>query len=580
MREELFRELERHTERITSRLRGATTSSVLNWATHELWVLSTKGIGATGLSSPAKQVFHLHGLVLVTPPVEPRDLDEQAWRSLKEDVEGAYRQYLRMFFPTQEEIARLGNEWAKKREVASYVYLDRSNTFPLLNRAQVLERAHQLCGGFDSVVTAALGLSTAEIMGMSDWVWTNHEERLGAIAMLVQQIEIERENWAKSGESIDQARARIAKGPNADLGRRMAEALALKDVVDEAAMVSAFGAERSAAFKRFFASERGLSTPFRLLGDENPAEARPLIRDEVGRLHCPTPQMVLLAALARLDGTLRASDHEEAYYKNRDKVLASQTAVLLRSFFGGGAVVLDSVYRGTDGRDENDVFAQVSSDCLAVEAKAKRSRMPPRDPDMAFTKIEQDFKHDGGIQGGFNQANALRRYLLAPGSKNLFTKGGKVALTLDSPPSDVIPIVVTWDSWGALATNLTMMLQKDAQDPFPWVVSLDQLQLVLEAFRHEKKEASEFLRFLGERQRIHGHVHTTDELEIVGTFLENDGFPPEFTAEKTVVMLTAESARIFDRIEAEKLGIPIPEDKPIRFWDIGSEIKRLPRPEP
>src|SRR5262249_33889426 len=153
---------------------------------------------------------------------------------------------------------------------------------------------------------------------------------------------------------------------------------------------------------------------------------------------------MLLAALAKLDGTLRASSQEQAYYKNRDKLLASQTATLLRSFFGSSAVVLESVCRGPDGRDENDVFAKVDTECLAVAAKARRSRMPPRAPDMAFTKIEQDFNHDGGIQGGFNQAMALRRSLLAPGTKGLFNKGGRIVLTLDSPPRDVIPIVVTW----------------------------------------------------------------------------------------------------------------------------------------
>jgi hypothetical protein len=82
---------------------------------------------------------------------------------------------------------------------------------------------------------------------------------------------------------------------------------------------------------------------------------------------------------------------------------------------------------------------------------------------------------------------------------------------------------------------------------------------------------------LRDRQRIHGHVHTTDELEVVGTFLENDGFPAEFTADKTVVMLTADSARIFDRIEAEKRGVQLPPREPIRFWDIGSKIKEMLR---
>lgn len=575
MREQLFRQLERHTEAIICRLRGASTSSVLKWAAHELWLLSTKGITATGLSSPAKQVFHLLGLMLATPAVDPHDLDERGWRSLKKEIEGAFRQYTRMYFPTRAEIVRSGPKWAKIRQVAMNVYLDRMNTYPLLNRTQLIERAHELCDGFDAVVLSELGLSTAKVMEMCDWVWRNQEDRLNAIGALLGEAAIEWEQWKKSGEGLDQARDRIAGGPRADLGKKLTEAMQLQNVVDEDAMRAVFGSERVALLNRHFASERGAAARFRLPGDANPAEERPLMRDEFNRLICPNPLMVLLAALARLDGILRASDQREAYLRNRDKVVAAKSAALLRAFLGPEALVLEGVYRGPDGRDENDVLARIDADYLAVEAKAKRSRMPPRDSDMAFAKIEQDFRHEGGIQGGFEQAKALRRYLLAPGSKNLFNRGGRAILSVDQPPRDVIPIVVTWDSWGALATDLTMMLQRAAEESLPWVVSIDQFELALEGFRHDGKTAADFLRFLRERQRVHGHVHTADELEVVGVFLENDGFPPQFTAENTVVMLTAESARIFDRIEAEKRGVELPPRKPLQLWDVGSKIREL-----
>jgi hypothetical protein len=126
-----------------------------------------------------------------------------------------------------------------------------------------------------------------------------------------------------------------------------------------------------------------------------------------------------------------------------------------------------------------------------------------------------------------------------------------------------------------LGTDLTLLLQKLPIDPFPWVVSVDQLELALEGFRHEGKSPADFLRFLHERQRLHGHVLTADELEIVGAYLENNGFSPEWSAEKTVVVLTAQSARLFDRIEAEKRGAPMPAVKPIKLWDVSQQMREI-----
>lgn len=106
-------------------------------------------------------------------------------------------------------------------------------------------------------------------------------------------------------------------------------------------------------------------------------------------------------------------------------------------------------------------------------------------------------------------------------------------------------------------------------------MSIDQLELTLGGFRHEGKGSDDLLRFLHERQPLHGHVNTADELEVVGTFLENDGFSPEWSAEKTVVVPTAESARLFDRIEAEKRGVPLPAAKPIKLWDVSQPMREI-----
>lgn len=575
MRDDLFRKLEAHTTSLVERLKRARTSSVLQWVADELTVLRDQGSQATGLSSPLKQLFHLLGLMLVTPSERDELLTNRAWATVKAELQGAFLQYMWMFFPTKEEARQSGPQWAEVRQVAMAVYLERTNSYPLLTRQQLADRISELFTRFDPVVLPGIGLTTSQLVGVADWIWRSQEERLQALFEPLGELHDQWERWKASGESLEQVQARVRSGSSADLPERLAEAFGLRNVVNEAVLGQAFGEGVADRFLREFSTERGRETGFRLLGDENPAESRPLIRAEDGRLFCVTPQMLLLAILARLQALLAASTEAVAYYRHRDKLLASKAAALMRDFLGGQHPVYESVFRTAQSRDENDVAVRIGTEFLAVEAKAMQTKVPPRDPDRAFRQIEQDFRARGGIQGGYEQAIGLRNYLMAPCSKDLYDERGRVALTVPQAPQDVVPVIVTWDSWGALASDLTLLLQKGAADPFPWVVSIDQLELALEGFRHEGKGPEDLLRFLHERQRLHGHVNTADELEIVGAFLENDGFSPEWSAENTVVTPTAESARLFDRIEAEKRGVVLPAGKPIKLWDVSESMREL-----
>lgn len=575
MRDDLFRKLEAHTTNLVEHLKRFRASSVLQWVADELTVLRDRGIQATGLSSPLRQLFHLLGLMLVTPAERDELLDNRTWATIKAELEGAFWQYAWMFFPTEEEARQSGPDWAKVRQVAMAVYLERTNAYPLLTRQQLAERISDLFTRFDPVVLAGTGLATSQLVELADWVWRNQEERLQALFEPLGELHDEWERWKKSGERLEQVQARVRSGSSADLPQWLADAFALRNVVDETALAQAFGDGVAERFLQEFSTERGRETGFRLLGDENPAEVRPLIRAEDGRLFCVTPQMLLLAILARLHALLAASGEAAAYYRHRDKLLANKAATVLRDFLGAQHPVYESVFRTAQSRDENDVAVEIGAEFLAVEAKAMQTKVPPRDPDRAFRQIEQDFRARGGIQGGYEQAIALRDYLIAPGSKDLYDDRGRVMLTVRQPPQEVVPVVVTWDSWGALGTDLTLLLQKGPAAPFPWVVSIDQLELALGGFRHRGRGPEDLLRFLHERQRLHGHVNTADELEIVGTFLENDGFSPEWSAEKTVVVPTAESARLFDRIEAEKRGVTLPPVKPIKLWDVSQQMREI-----
>lgn len=65
---------------------------------------------------------------------------------------------------------------------------------------------------------------------------------------------------------------------------------------------------------------------------------------------------------------------------------------------------------------------------------------------------------------------------------------------------------MTRDIFGALATNLALLLEKDAADSYPWW------------------GPTEFRKYLEQRIVLHGKVFSDDELDYAGYFIRHGSF--------------------------------------------------------
>ncbi|HAR9023045.1 TPA: NERD domain-containing protein, partial [Salmonella enterica] len=108
-----------------------------------------------------------------------------------------------------------------------------------------------------------------------------------------------------------------------------------------------------------------------------------------------------------------------------------------------------------------------------VEAKASPRRAPLREPARAYIRIRDDFKRKSGIQSASEQANNLRNLIINNEKTPLYDKKGNLLYTINRCDYDnIYCICVTKDDFGMLATNLTLMLEKKEDEPYPWVICI------------------------------------------------------------------------------------------------------------
>ena len=90
----------------------------------------------------------------------------------------------------------------------------------------------------------------------------------------------------------------------------------------------------------------------------------------------------------------------------------------------------------------------------------------------------------------------------------------------------------------AIATNLALLLEKEPTEPFPWAVSVSDLETILGGFSHVEKTFEDVLKFLRDRSKLHGIVLSTDELEFAGVFLRYGNFD-KFLSQKDAKIFLA-----------------------------------------
>ena len=208
---------------------------------------------------------------------------------------------------------------------------------------------------------------------------------------------------------------------------------------------------------------------------------------------------LLGAILSQSEEFLANGPSRAKFFRSRDKILEEQTTLALRRILRGKTEVHRNLFESPDLQREHDLVILTDEICLFVETKATPPAEPFRDPEKAFTRLRRSFRSDTGIQKAYEQSLSLYR-MVRKGQMTLYDRTGSKVLQLPRTVSDrAFCVCVTNDSFGPIATFLSLLLRKKADDPYPWVVSILDLQQIAEMWEGFRWDGRQLKSYLSQR---------------------------------------------------------------------------------
>jgi hypothetical protein len=298
-----------------------------------------------------------------------------------------------------------------------------------------------------------------------------------------------------------------------------------------------------------FTVQRGEAPEIRYPTEQSILETRPLIRLSDTDAFCPFVNALFTALLLVGERTLLQSPAREHFLRARDRALEDEALQKFGAFLTPKASIWSGVYETPDCQYEHDVIVSDAGLYLIIEAKAAQPVEPFRDPDKAFHRLRDAFKADKGIQKAYEQGNRIVRKLKDGVVVPLYDARGREVGRL-SPDESKLPlsVCVTRDDFGALATNLALLLEKGVDDSYPWVVNIIDLASLAEAWSYFGWGPTELRRYLEQRVLLHGKVFSDDELDYAGYFTKHGSFESAITTSADLLQLSPDYSSVFDNL--------------------------------
>lgn len=553
-------------------LAGRAATDVLVWLANTTFQLApVETTRAFGLQSPVRQMYYLTGLALTTP--EP---PEHGWTD--EDLAEAhvllgriYDAYLEMQLACIE-AAESGTDVERRWRVAVPSFVSYFYAGVIASTDQLLARVEDTLVPFDDVLERVAGLSATDALRATIWIGERLQRQLDAYTTVIRvSLAVAREGHAR-GWSPGRIQRELRRDPrirtiDADPSTAPVRGGASPYHVPWRDARAELGANRADAYARLFAVARGEHRAFTYPTERNPAERAPLVWVEGGQaVACASGHMLATAVLDALGDLLVSAGPDVAarFYRVRDRALERRTSDALRTLTPAAAqaVVYENLAETPTGQHEHDAVLVAGRGVLVVEAKAGRLREPLRDPLRAYPRLRDDFRAAGGIQKAFEQGERIRRAVdVDRRDVALYDSGGAERVRVMPGAVDRVRCMcVTGDEYGALAADLTLLLDKEADVPYPLAINVFDLEALVDAFARKGWGPSELLRYVDERGLLHGHVVSADELEIAAVFLLYGGLGPLREAMARFpgarVQMRADCAWVFDAIFRERQGGP------------------------
>ncbi|MCE9656248.1 hypothetical protein LPC13_13315 [Clostridium celatum] len=536
------------------------------------------------LSSPYKQYMYLAGLIVSTDEKKCIDLKQEDFNKAKSMLEDISNFYALLFLPSEEEIKNdmLTKEWIEARKVSMPVFLDYFNTTILNYEEQQEKRIRRWFESYNDFFKGEYKFSVTELLEIYNFIINNIRDTLDKIHKYRDNIVESREKWLKSvenGINIKEATSLIDKNSLAKSYHNFMENVCNINRVSIKKLNDKFGEEVIRSFLNIFSITRK-NREFKYYTEENPFELAPLLRNGDKYIFCPVYKQLLNAIFKFLYSELEKGTEKNKFYKKRDMEAEKEAEELLKNIFGNEGKYFSSVFETKDSHNEHDLLVLYNDILIIGEVKAAKVKEPFRNPDKAYTRIKRDFKSDKGIQKAYNQGLNLKQLILSQEKTTLYNKQGSKIIEINRDDYKKIYIFcITAENYSILATQLTLLLEKPRNEPYPWVCNLYDLDTICNAFKFKSWDSDKFLKYIDDRTELHENLFTTDELEICGYYLQEGNFDKiknKIANKNDIIHLTPDMANIFDDIYYKQKGLDMtPHEYNISFNSIKDMLKNI-----
>jgi SEC-C motif len=510
------------------------------------------------LTSKVRQVFFLLGLMLTTE--EPKEKNDFG-KEIAEILESIFNKYFFMFLKHSKDTPNLTKEVFEQQGMVMQYFLNYFNTGLLASYEQVSDRITKYLTPFDKELKELLGLSASESLEIANFLFEFLQKQMDDTLNSYQEMnelwkevirKVEINNWDE-----EKLKKEMSKPKNFNLAKRAFDGPRNLCKIPYKEIEKQFGVEKSKAFWRNYVSKRGEFKNFQYVTERNLADEKTLFEVENGVAFCLAGN-VLFWAILRVCEQVLLKNNKKSYLIKRGELFESQVEKIFSDYFPKTAIILSGVFETPELNNEHDLIIVWEKRLFIIEAKSTPPQEPFRDPERAFVRIRGDFKDKTGIQGAFNQAIRIQRKLRKGEKVELFGEKRNLLMTLlPNEIKNIYCICLTRDDFGPLATDLSLLLEKDSSEPFPWVIDIFSLETFFTAWKYFNWNPYKFCEYLNQRKNLHGKIVSGDELEVAGFFIKHgtlDYLVKMFKEGVNKIVLNHEYSDVFDEIYAINYG--------------------------
>ncbi len=507
------------------------------------------------LSSPQRQLYFLGGLLVTSSPTNGLDnmYSPEKWNKIIELLNDIEKEYDKTFFPKENE--EIDEKWKHIRNVALPSFLSYFNQGPLNYEEQTINWTSDLYSQLDEIILKETKLKTIDFIQFYDNLDSYVQKNFGSFSPKA-EVRPDWKNYTKI-EMVNTAPPELGYFPDE-------QQWAMYHFIADQGMISRFLPSELVSDNLSIDSVNTIINLLKCSRVEsdfiyytstkpgNPLYEKPIIDIGNGMFQVFEVKQVMHAIENLLETICsKTVPNSTKLIDRKGKLLENRIVELLSKFFKKDYKVYQSYY--VDG-NEQDILFLWKNYAFIIEAKGYNLREPFRDPNKAFIRIKDDFKNCIGY--GYTQTKRVEEKFKKQIPLKIEDKNGNLIEEIDTTKYEEqdFSIIVNLNSFGQIQNDLSTLLDIEAdEDVYPWVIKLDDLEVFLLTLISKKKPPLFLVNYLLLREKLHGKLICSDELEICGAYLLDKLNEKSIESAEKIIM-TPDLPEIFDEQYRKVMG--------------------------